>query len=92
MILAETLAGYNGGFIPLIWGGAVSIMIYAVGHISGAHFNPWLNKLLLAIDQKNFQEKGFSRYVSAQIGGAIFASLTHGLIFGFGHKFGNDCT
>ena len=35
MILAETNPAYDGSFIPIIWGGSVSIMIYAVGHISG---------------------------------------------------------
>ena len=40
MIMAETWPGYQGASVPIIWGGAVSIMIYAVGHISGAHFNP----------------------------------------------------
>ena len=40
MILAEVNPSYAGSFIPLVWGGSVSIMIYALGHISGAHFNP----------------------------------------------------
>ncbi len=86
MIMAEILPGYHSGFVPLIWGGAVSIMIYAVGHISGAHFNPavtiafWLTKKL-----PGHRVLG---YVLAQILGAILASVTHYLILGSEHQFG----
>ena len=86
MIMAEILPGYHSGFVPLIWGGAVSIMIYAVGHISGAHFNPavtiafWLTKKL-----PGHRVLG---YVLAQTLGAILASVTHYLILGSEHQFG----
>ena len=30
----------NPTVIPVVFGLAVAVMIYAVGHISGAHFNP----------------------------------------------------
>ncbi len=26
--------------VPVAWGGIIMLMIFAVGHISGAHFNP----------------------------------------------------
>ena len=55
MILAELNTSYDAGFIPVIWGGAVSIMIYAVGHISGAHFNPAVTLAFWAV--KRFPAK-----------------------------------
>ena len=86
MILSETSSSYAGSFVPVIWGGAVSVMIYAVGHISGAHFNPavtlsfWLTR--------RFPKKRILGYVVAQCSGAIAASSTHLLIWGSGHSFG----
>jgi aquaporin NIP len=86
MILAETNPAYNGSFIPVIWGGAVSIMIYAVGHISGAHFNPAVTLAFWSL--KRFPAKRIPGYFFAQIGGAITASLLHLFIWGSQHSFG----
>lgn len=86
MILAEIDPSYNGSFIPIIWGGAVMIMIYAVGHISGAHFNPavtiafWISK--------RFPGKRVAGYIISQILGAIIASTIHFTIWSGEHKFG----
>lgn len=86
MILSEVVPGYNGSLIPLVWGGAVSIMIYAVGHISGAHFNPvvtvsfWITK--------RFPSKRLFGYLLAQVLGALSASAIHFFIWNSGHKYG----
>ena len=86
MVLAELIPSYNSSFIPIIWGGAVMIMIYAVGHISGAHFNPavtiafWIGK--------RFPGKRVAGYLASQLVGAFMASLVHLAIWGGEHKFG----
>jgi len=86
MVLAETLPGYNGSLVPIIWGGAVSIMIYAVGHLSGAHFNPAVTIAFWV--SKRFPAKRLAGYIISQILGALAASLIHAVIWGMNHKFG----
>ncbi len=73
--------------IPLVFGGAVSVMIYSVGHISGAHFNPAVTLAFWAV--KRFPSKRVLGYLLSQILGAIFASLIHKIIWsGLAHNFG----
>ena len=86
MILANTQPGYNSSSIPIIWGGAVSIMIYAVGHISGAHLNPAVTIAFWAT--RKLPLKRVPGYLFSQFSGALLASMTHLLIFGKGHQFG----
>lgn len=57
--------------IPLIFGAAVATMIYAVGHISGAHFNPAVT-LAFALT-RHFPVKQVIPYWLAQYLGAIAA-------------------
>ncbi|MDA8792193.1 aquaporin [Bacteriovoracaceae bacterium] len=86
MILAELNPEFNGSFIPIIWGGAVSIMIYAVGHISGAHFNPAVTIAFWGV--KRFPGKSVPGFILAQIFGALLASTVHLIIWGGEHSFG----
>ena len=86
MILAELNPTYDGAFIPIVFGGAVAIMIYATGHISGAHFNPAVT-LAFWVTRK-FSSKRILGYVLAQIFGATTASFFHHIIFGPEHDFG----
>ena len=86
MILAETSAGHDSSFIPIIWGGVVSIMIYSVGHISGAHFNPAVTFAFWMI--KKFPRDRLIGYLLSQFSGAIFASMIHIFIWGESHSFG----
>jgi aquaporin NIP len=86
MILAELNPSYQGGFIPVIWGGAVSIMIYATGHISGAHFNPAVT--LAFFIARRFPGKRIPGYILSQIGGALLGSFVHFVVWGSGHEFG----
>lgn len=86
MVLAELNPTYNGSFVPIIWGGAVSIMIYAVGHISGAHFNPAVTIAFWVV--KRFPGKRVLGYILFQIAGALLASFVHYIIWGAEHQFG----
>lgn len=58
-------------FAPLIFGMAVATMIYTVGHISGAHFNPAVT-LAFAIT-RHFPAKQILPYWIAQFAGSIAA-------------------
>ena len=86
MILAQLGSSELGVFVPLIFGGAVSVMIYAVGHISGAHFNPAVTVAFWAA--KRFPAKRIPGYIGAQILGALLASVVHRIIWGSAHDFG----
>lgn len=73
--------------IPLIFGGTITIMIYAVGHISGAHFNPAVT--IAFCMARHFPLKKVPFYILAQVSGATLASYLHYLRFGpLNHNFG----
>jgi MIP family channel proteins len=65
--------------IPLIFGLVVATMIYTLGHISGAHFNPAVT--LGFVVARHFPLKEMLSYWSAQFVGAISAiTLLHCLL------------
>ncbi|MEE2745228.1 MAG: aquaporin [Bdellovibrionota bacterium] len=72
--------------IPFLFGGTVTIMIYSVGHISGAHFNPAVT-MAFGLTRK-FPRGKIIGHTIGQCLGALLASLLHGLIWGGGHDFG----
>lgn len=90
IVLTEIQQSNHASFIPVIFGGTVTIMIYATGHISGAHFNPavtiafWLNKKM--------QMQKVPLYIISQILGASTACLIMFLLFGSDHSFGATTT
>lgn len=61
-------------FISLVHGGIIGIMIYAFGHISGAHINPAVTIPMMVTRQMPIKD-GIG-YVASQIVGAVIASLT----------------
>ncbi|KAM7516364.1 hypothetical protein LguiA_005947 [Lonicera macranthoides] len=65
--------------ICVTWGLIVITMIYSVGHISGAHFNPAVT-ITLAIF-RGFPWKEVPMYIGAQILGSTLASGTLRLVF-----------
>ncbi|KAG0452798.1 hypothetical protein HPP92_025462 [Vanilla planifolia] len=58
--------------ICIVWGLIVMVMVYTVGHISGAHFNPAVTITFTAL--KRFPPKEMAMYIIAQLFGAIVAS------------------
>lgn len=86
MILSELGHHAISSFVPVIFGGAVSVMIYAVGHISGAHFNPAVTLAFWCI--KRFPAMRILGYIASQVGGATLASVVHLAIWGSDHSFG----
>lgn len=59
------------GGVPVIFGAIVAAMIYTVGHISGAHFNPAVT--LAFTVTRHFPLKQLHYYWLAQFAGAIAA-------------------
>lgn len=75
-ILAGSYIGYAG--IALAFGLAVLVMAYAVGPISGGHFNPAVT-IGLAVS-KRFEWKNVIPYIVSQIAGATVAAYVIYLI------------
>lgn len=72
-VLAAAFPGLGIGFagVALAFGLTVVTMAYAVGHISGAHFNPAISFGLWA--GKRFPTKELFPYIIVQVLGAILA-------------------
>jgi aquaporin NIP len=86
IINAELNNGYGTEFISIAFGAVVAVMIYSVGHISGAHFNPAVTLAFWSLKKINF--KKVMGYLSAQFTGAFAASYLHLIIWGSTHQFG----
>src|ERR1051326_8989801 len=78
-------AGGDGGLMAAAWGSGLSVlaMIYALGHISAAHFNPAVT-LGFAVAGR-FPWRYVPSYWLAQFSGAILATAISALLFGAGH-------
>ncbi len=72
--------------IPAVFGLAVAAMIYAVGHISGAHFNPAVTFAFTLT--RHFPIKEAFAYWAMQIVGAFCALFVLNLILPGGENFG----
>src|SRR5580693_1481108 len=73
-VLAAAFPALGIGFlgVALAFGLTVLTMAYAVGHISGGHFNPAVTIGLWA--GKRFEAGGVIPYITAQVVGAIVAA------------------
>ncbi|KNA17509.1 hypothetical protein SOVF_079270 [Spinacia oleracea] len=69
--------------IAIVWGSAVMVMVYSVGHISGAHFNPAVT--IAFATSRRFPWKQVPGFVICQVVGSTLASGTLRLIFN-GHQ------
>ncbi|KAK1275033.1 Aquaporin NIP1-1 [Acorus gramineus] len=70
--------------ICVVWGLVVMVMVYSVGHISGAHFNPAVTIAFATCGR--FPWKQVPVYVAAQVVGSTLASGTLRLLFGGKHE------
>jgi MIP family channel proteins len=68
--------------VALSFGLALIALVFALGHISGAHFNPAVT-IGLAVAGK-FPWPYVPFYIIAQLGGACFAALM--VLYAYGHK------
>ncbi|XVF27429.1 hypothetical protein REPUB_Repub14bG0105900 [Reevesia pubescens] len=65
--------------ISMVWGLAVMVLVYSVGHISGAHFSPAVTIAFATC--KRFPLKQVPPYIFAQVLGSTMAAGTLRLIF-----------
>ena len=74
-VLLARSKGQNSGWIVITvgWGVAVTIAVYAVGRISGAHLNPAVTIALATIGSFPWTDVG--GYVAAQMAGAFFGAI-----------------
>ncbi|MBU3992061.1 MAG: aquaporin Z [Alphaproteobacteria bacterium] len=75
-VLAAAFPELGIGFlgVALAFGLTVLTMAYAVGHVSGGHFNPAVTVGLWAGGR--FEGRKIAPYIAAQVVGAILAALT----------------
>ncbi|MBA0812026.1 hypothetical protein Gohar_026024 [Gossypium harknessii] len=69
--------------ISMVWGLAVMVLVYSLGHISGAHFNPAVTIAFATC--KRFPLKLVPAYVFAQVIGSTLAAGTLRLLFSGPH-------
>ena len=72
-VIGMVVLGGKGDFAPLAIGSTLMVMIYAGGHISGAHYNPAVTLAVLIRGKISVAEA--IRYMIVQIIGACIASL-----------------
>jgi len=66
--------------VSLAFGLSISIMVYAVGHISGCHINPVVSLAMACIRKMSWSEAG--AYMAAQFLGGLVGALLLPIVFG----------
>lgn len=86
MVLERYLNAFSHSAIPVIFGLAVAAMIYAVGHVSGAHFNPAVTAAFAIA--RHFPVRNVVAYWLAQILGSCLAMVLLIFLLPKGSQFG----
>lgn len=87
IMVAERFPGsLPSAAVPIVFGLVVAAMIYSVGHISGAHFNPAVT-LAFALG-RHFPARQVVPYWAAQVAGALAASGLLAMLLPSGASFG----
>lgn len=87
IMIADRYPGsISPNIIPVIFGLAVASMIYAVGHISGAHFNPAVTLAFAIV--RHFPKREVFVYWIAQVLGALLAIALLWLLLPTGKNYG----
>ena len=76
--LSNNALGHMG--ISFSFGFVIVVMIYACGHISGAHFNPAVT--IAFWSSQKFEKRQVIPYITSQLLGALSASLLLRMLFG----------
>jgi aquaporin Z len=80
-IIVDSLTGKIGHIgVAMTFGLVIGVMVYSLGHISGAHFNPAVSIGFLF--SKRLKKDHMFFYILAQISAAVFASGLLYLMFG----------
>lgn len=79
VINAESGGAITHAGIAITFGLIVMAMIYALGHISGAHLNPAVSLAFTLAGR--FSAKSLPGYIASQLSGALLASLTLKYLF-----------
>lgn len=90
-VLADTKS-HNAGWLTIVvgWGLAVTLAIYAVGSISGAHLNPAVTMSLAYLGK--FPADQVIGYVAAQISGAFAGAVLVWIFYGAHWKRTTDAS
>ena len=86
MVAERFPSAITHGGVSVIFGLAVAVMIYAVGHISGAHFNPAVTLAFAAA--RHFPLTRVLNYWAAQFTGAIAAIELLKVLLPVGQAYG----
>lgn len=76
---AAILGGGNALAVALAFGFVVAVLIYALGHVCGAHFNPAITLGFAAT--RHFPWRRVPGYLAAQVVGAVLASFLLDVLF-----------
>jgi MIP family channel proteins len=87
-VVVNAVAGnpLGHGGVAAAFGLVVAVMIFAIGHLSGAHINPAVT--LAFAGARHFPGREVAPYVLAQLAGALLASLSLRGLFGLAGGLG----